>query len=122
MIFFSKNCIQYNLDYQFIFYMRKMKNIKIISFSVLITGDHAGLFHATTVVATPTLAPTADISAAATPLPSPTPKIVLFEDSEFTNSCALDSTTDVERFVENGQFHMRVFTPIVRCVDRMYAS
>jgi hypothetical protein len=41
----------------------------------------------------------------------PTPSTVLFEDSEFTNSCNTESTSDVERFVENGQFMMRVPTP-----------
>lgn len=41
----------------------------------------------------------------------PTPVRVIFEDSEFVDSCSLDSTSDVERLAENGQFMMRVITP-----------
>jgi hypothetical protein len=45
-----------------------------------------------------------------TSLPSPAP-MVLYEDREFSGNCNVDSTTDVMRFVENGQFNMRVITP-----------
>ena len=41
----------------------------------------------------------------------PTPSTVLFEESEFVDSCNTESTSDVERFVKNGQFMMRVITP-----------
>ncbi len=59
-------------------------------------------------IATPTPIPTNTPIPSATPLPSPTPNSVLFEDSEFTASCSLESTSEVERFVENGQFNIRV--------------
>jgi hypothetical protein len=56
----------------------------------------------------------------------PTPSTVLFEDSEFTNSCNTESTSDVERFVENGQFMMRVPTPSyvgwTECTDVEYTD
>jgi hypothetical protein len=59
-------------------------------------------------------------------LPSPTPYPVLFEDSEFTNTCNTDSTTDVERFVENGQFNIRILTPSyvawTKCTQVEYAD
>jgi hypothetical protein len=42
---------------------------------------------------------------------SPTPSKVIFEDTEFSDSCSNESTGDVERFVESGQFIMRVVTP-----------
>ncbi len=59
-------------------------------------------------IATPTPVPTNTPIPSATPLPSPTPSPVLFEDSEFTNSCSLESTTEVERSLENGQFNIRI--------------
>jgi hypothetical protein len=90
----------------------KMKILKIISFSVLIMAVVQACSPQPTVVTTSTLIPTATLSPLPAPLPSPTPSIVLFADGEFTNSCTLDSTTDVERFVENGQFNMRVLTPL----------
>jgi len=56
----------------------------------------------------------------------PTPSRVIFEDSEFTNSCNTESTTDVERFAENGQFIMNVVTPSyvgwTECTDTEYAD
>jgi len=86
-----------------------MKNSKVLFFSVLL------------LVAT-TLACSTVSSFAATPTPvplptptlhpTPTPNPVLFEDSEFIDSCNVESTTDVERFVENGQLNMRVLTPL----------
>jgi hypothetical protein len=106
--------------------MNKMINIKIISFSALIIVAVQACSPQPAVVITPTLAPTVEILAVATLLPSPTPKIVLFADGEFTNSCALDSTKDVERFVENGQFHMRVLTPLfvawTKCTQVEYSD
>ena len=103
-----------------------MKNLKIISFSVLIIAVVQACSSQSTAMTIPTLAPTAEVLAAATLLPSPTPKIVLFEDGEFTNSCTLDSTTDVERFVENGQFNMRVLTPLfvawTKCTQVEYSD
>lgn len=103
-----------------------MKNIKIISFSLLMMVAVQACSPQTIVAATPTLVPTATLSLSPTPLASPTPKIVLFADNEFTDSCALDSTTDVERFVENGQFHMRVSTPLfvawTKCTQVEYSD
>jgi hypothetical protein len=59
-------------------------------------------------VATPTPVPTNTPIPSATPLPSPIPNPVLFEDSEFANSCSLESTAEVERTTENGQFNIRI--------------
>ncbi len=57
---------------------------------------------------------------------APTPSAVLFEDGEFTNSCDLESTADVERFVQNGQYQMRVITPSyigwTECTEVEYAD
>lgn len=56
----------------------------------------------------------------------PTPSNVLFEDSEFVNSCNTESTSDVDRFVDNGQFMMRVITPSyvgwTECTESEYAD
>ncbi len=103
-----------------------MKNFKIISISMLIMVVVQACSSQLAVVTTPTLIPTAAFSPTPAPLPSPTPKIVLFADSEFTNSCTLDTTTDVERFVENGQFNMRVLTPLfvawTKCTQVEYSD
>jgi hypothetical protein len=103
-----------------------MKIIKIISSSVFIMVVVQACFPQSTVLITPTLIPTAALSLTPTPLPSPTPKIVLFADSEFTDSCALDSSTDVERFVEHGQYNMRVLTPLfvawTKCTQVEYSD
>jgi hypothetical protein len=79
-----------------------MKNSKAVLFSLLLLVTTLACSAISNFAATPTPAQ----------LPSPTPNVVLFEDSEFTDSCNVDSTTDVERFVENGQFNMRVLTPL----------
>jgi hypothetical protein len=103
-----------------------MKNLKIISFVVFILAALQACSLQPTVVATLKPIPTATLSPSPTPLPSPTPSIVLFADSEFTDSCVLDSSTDVERFVENGQFHMRVLTPLfvawTKCTQVEYSD
>jgi hypothetical protein len=100
--------------------MSKMKNIKIISFFMLIMAGAQACSPPPAVVITPTPIPTPTL------LPSPTPNIVLFADGEFTNSCTLESTTDVERFVENGQFNMRVLTPLfvawTKCTQVEYSD
>ncbi|MBV5336551.1 MAG: hypothetical protein J0653_00625, partial [Deltaproteobacteria bacterium] len=48
------------------------------------------------------------------------------EDTEFTNSCDTESTTDVARSVENGQYVMQVITPSyigwTECTDVEYAD
>jgi hypothetical protein len=96
------------------FYGSKMKNIKIISFSMLLLASVLACSSTSNLTAAPvpvsifTLQPLPS----STPTVSPTPYPILFEDGEFTNSCAIESTTDVERFVENGQFNMRVLTPL----------
>lgn len=40
----------------------------------------------------------------------PTPSVVLFEEKEFADACNSESTSDVERFAQNGQFVMHVVT------------
>ncbi len=88
-----------------------MKNFKTISFSVLLLVTMLACSAISNFVATPTPVPTITPLPSPTSLPSPTPNAALFEDGEFVNSCGSESTEDVERFVENGQFHMRVITP-----------
>ena len=85
-----------------------MKNSKVLFFSVLLLVTTLACSAVSSFAATPTLAPLP------TPTlhPAPTPNPVLFEDSEFIDSCNVESTTDVERFVENGQLNMRVLTPL----------
>ncbi len=65
-------------------------------------------------VATPTPVPTFTPVPTSTPLPSPTPSS-LFEESVFDRaSCfATNKTDDVERYVENEEFHMLVKTPSI---------
>jgi hypothetical protein len=93
-----------------------MKSSKIISFStlLLITMLACSSISNLTAMPAPVSTSTSMPVSISTPLPlpSPTPNIVLFEDNEFTNSCTVESTTDVERFVENGQFNIRVLTPL----------
>jgi hypothetical protein len=56
----------------------------------------------------------------------PTPSTVIFEDGEFVDSCNTESSSDVERFVENGQFMVKVNTPSyigwTECTDVEYAD
>ncbi len=85
-----------------------MKHSRTISFSLLILVTMLACSAVSNLMATPTPVPTFTPVPTSTSLPSPTPDPVLFEDSEFTNSCNTDSTSDVERFVENGQFNMLV--------------
>ena len=88
-----------------------MKNIKLVSFSALILMTMLACSAVSNLMATPTPVPTNTPLPSPTPMPSPTPvSSVLFEDGEFTTSCNDDDTADVERFVEGGQFHMRVIT------------
>jgi hypothetical protein len=62
-----------------------------------------------TFLATPTPVPTS------TPIPTPTPEpsAALLEETEFERSSCFEDggTEDVERFVEGGQFHMKINTP-----------
>jgi hypothetical protein len=81
----------------------RMKNSTLMPFSVLLLVTMLACSAVSSVTATP-----APIKP---PSPTSTPNPVLFEDTEFTD-CAIDSTTDVERFVENGKFNMRVITPL----------
>lgn len=104
-----------------------MKNLKLIFFSVFVLGTMLACSVISSFIATPTPAPTFTPVATSTPVPSPTPEVsVVFEDSEFTNSCSTESTTDVDRFVENGQFIMRVNTPKyvgwVECTTSEYSD
>lgn len=82
-----------------------MKHTRTILSSLLILGTMLACSTVSNLMATPTPVPTF------TPLPSPTPDAMLFEDSEFTNSCSAESTSDVERLVENGAFTMHIKTP-----------
>ncbi len=91
-----------------------MKNSKIISLSLLLLLTMLACSAVSNFVATPTPVPLPTQTQLPTPtqIPTPVPSQVLFEDSEFIDSCNVDSTTDVERFVENGQINMRVVTPL----------
>jgi len=88
-----------------------MKHTRTILFSLLILGSMLACSVVSNLMATPTPVPTNTPVPTFTPVPSPTPDAVLFEDGEFTNSCNAESTTDVERLVENGAFTMHVKTP-----------
>lgn len=87
-----------------------MKTSKLISFSALLLVTMLACSTVSNLAAQPT----------------PTPNTVLFEDSEFTTSCNTESTADVERFAENGQFVMRVITSSyvgwTECTDVEYAD
>ncbi|MBI5952975.1 MAG: hypothetical protein HY865_15060 [Chloroflexi bacterium] len=43
--------------------------------------------------------------------PTPTPNKVIFEETEFSDACQGESTPEVERLSENGQFIMNVVSP-----------
>lgn len=85
-----------------------MKPTKLISFSILLLVTMLACTTVTNFAA------------------RPTPSTVLYEETEFVNSCSTESTSDVERFVENGQFMMRVITPSyigwTECTDVEYAD
>lgn len=92
--------------------MKKLQTVFFALFGLLSTLACAA---AANLIATPTPIPTVTPLPTATPLPTMTPvpvsepqSSVLFEDTEFIHSCNTESTTEVERFVENGAFHMRV--------------
>lgn len=97
-----------------------MKKLKTISFVMLLLVVMPACSSSPAIATIPTSVPSA------TALSSSTPNSILFEDSEFTNSCTVDSTADVERFVENGQFNMRVLTPFyakwTKCTKVEYAD
>ena len=97
-----------------------MKKLKTISFVMLLLVVMPACSSSPATATIPTSVPSA------TALSSPTPNSILFEDSEFTDSCTVDSTADVERFVENGQFNMRVLTPFyakwTKCTKVEYAD
>ena len=87
-----------------------MKTKKLIPFAVLLLA---------------TLLACSTISNLAAP-PTPTPNVVLFEETEFVDACQSKSTSDVERFAENGQFIMKVVTPSyvgwTECTGTEYAD
>ena len=105
-----------------------MKSSKIISFSLLLLVTTLACSAVSNFAATPTpvTLPTSTLQPTPTLEPAPTPNPVLFEDSEFIDSCNIESTTDVERFVENSQFNMRVVTPLyvawTECTKTEYAD
>jgi hypothetical protein len=76
-----------------------MKTQKMIFFSILLLVTMLACATITNLASPTNLAPI-----------KPTPSKVIFEDSEFVDSCNTESTSDVERFVDNGQFMMRVIT------------
>jgi hypothetical protein len=76
-----------------------MKTQKLIFYSVLLLVTMLACATITNLASPTNLAPI-----------QPTPSQVIFEDSEFVDSCNTEATSDVERFVENGQFMMRVIT------------
>jgi hypothetical protein len=103
-----------------------MRSSKIISFSVLALTIALACSATSNLATSPALGPTSTPIPSPLPTPYPTSNPVLFEDSEFTNSCNLDSTADVKRFVENGQFVMNVVTPLfvawTRCTQLEFAN
>ena len=72
-----------------------MKTSKLIPFSIFLLA---------------TMLACATISNLASP-PQPTPVTILFEDTEFVDSCNAESTSEVKRFAENGQFMMQIANP-----------
>jgi len=70
-----------------------MKTTKLVSFSILLLATMLACTTVTNFAA------------------QPTPSTVIYEDTEFNNSCDTESTTDVVRSVENGQYVMKVITP-----------
>jgi hypothetical protein len=88
-----------------------MKSKRPILFLVPILLTMLACSAVSSFLATPTPVPTNTPVPTSTPIPSPTPDPILFEDSEFTNSCSTESSTDVDRLVENGQFSLLVKTP-----------
>lgn len=88
-----------------------MKHTRMILFSLLLLTTMLACSVVSNLMATTTPVPTVTPIPTITAMPSIPSPSVFFEDSEFTNSCSTESTSDVERFVENGQFHMLVKTP-----------
>jgi len=92
-----------------------MRNSKFYLFSGFILMTMLACSAVSSMLATPTPVPTNTPLPTFTPvptntpLPTPTPETtVLFEDSSFLTSCSTESTTEVERFVENGVFNLRI--------------
>ncbi|HET7143153.1 MAG TPA: hypothetical protein VFI68_03955, partial [Anaerolineales bacterium] len=88
-----------------------MKHTRMILFSLLLLTTMLACSAVSNLIATSTPVPTFAPLPTNTLIPVIPSESVFFEDSEFTNSCSTESTSDVERFVENGQFHMLVKTP-----------
>jgi len=88
-----------------------MKHTRMILYSLLLLTTMLACSAVSNLMATPTPVSTVTPIPTITAIPSIPAPSVFFEDSEFTNSCSTESTSDVERFVENGQFHMLVKTP-----------
>ncbi len=91
-----------------------MKTPKLIPFSILLL---------VTMLACSTIT---NFTSQPVPTLMPTPSKVIFEDGEFVDSCNTESTSDVARRVENGQFVMQVITPSyvgwTECTDVEYAD
>lgn len=92
-----------------------MRNSKVILFSGFILMSMLACSAVSNMLATPTPVPTNTPLPTFTPVPTNTPlptstpeTEVLFEDTSFLNSCSTESTTEVERFVENGVFNLRI--------------
>jgi len=89
-----------------------MKNSGMISLSVLLVTTLA-CSSVSSFIATPTPVPTSTPLPTFTPVPSPTSESLLFEEITFSRAGCFDveSTSDVKRYEESGQFHMDVLTP-----------
>lgn len=86
-----------------------MRRIHLALFAVPVLAATLACSALTSLAATPTPVPTFTLAPTFTPEPTITPQSsVLFEDSEFVRSCDTESTPEVDRFVENGAFNMRV--------------
>jgi hypothetical protein len=92
-----------------------MKNNKVFKLSLIVLAASTLACSAVSnLMATPTPLPTATPLPTKTPLPTNTaqPGSGLFEETEFVRGGCLgtSSDSDVERFAEEGQFHMQVNT------------
>jgi hypothetical protein len=92
------------------------KNNKVFTISLIaLTASTLACSAISNFVATPTPVPTVTPVSTVTPVPTitPQPGLSLFEETEFLRGGCFSTATDedVERFDENGEFHMQVHTP-----------
>ncbi len=87
-----------------------MKNTRAILFpAIILTASMLACSALSNFVSTPTPMPTPTLL----PSPTPIPDAALFEETEFDRASCFEAggTEDVERFVEGGQFHMKINSP-----------